>query len=39
VDDLVWLAVSMLQGWAWRLWRDSRGRRTATGPGAGATVS
>ena len=39
LDDLVWLAVSMLQGWAWGLWRDSKDRRTATGPGAGATVS
>src|SRR5206468_11379275 len=24
LDDLVWLAVSMLQGWAWGLWRDSK---------------
>ncbi len=24
LDDLVWLSVSMLQGWAWGLWRDSK---------------
>ena len=24
LDDLVWLVVSVLQGWVWRLWRDSR---------------
>jgi len=22
LDDAVWLTVSMLQGWLWRLWRD-----------------
>src|SRR2546426_4617621 len=25
LDDLVWLALSMLQGWAWGLWRGSQG--------------
>ena len=24
LDDGVWLIVSMLQGWIWRLWRDAR---------------
>ena len=23
LDDVVWLVVSMLQGWIWRLWRDA----------------
>jgi len=23
LDDVVWLVVSLLQGWLWRLWRDS----------------
>jgi hypothetical protein len=23
LDDVVWLVVSLLQGWVWRLWRDS----------------
>ena len=23
LDDIAWLAVSMLQGWVWRLWRDA----------------
>jgi hypothetical protein len=23
LDDLAWLAVSLLQGWIWRLWRDA----------------
>ena len=23
LDDTVWLTVSMLQGWLWRLWRDA----------------
>jgi hypothetical protein len=22
LDDVVWLVVSLLQGWIWRLWRD-----------------
>ena len=39
LDDLVWLAVSMLQGWAWGLWRDSKDRRMDTRPGATARVS
>jgi len=24
LDDLVWFALSMLQGWVWGLWRDSK---------------
>ena len=23
LDDVVWLVVSLLQGWIWRLWRDA----------------
>ena len=23
LDDVVWLVVSLLQGWLWRLWRDA----------------
>jgi hypothetical protein len=23
LDDVVWLVVSMLQGWIWRLWREA----------------
>jgi hypothetical protein len=26
LDDLVWLVVSVLQGWIWRLWRESTTR-------------
>jgi len=39
LDDLVWLAVSMQQSWAWGLWRDSKDRRMDTRPGATARVS
>jgi len=30
LDDGVWLVVSMLQGWLWRLWRDSRSSQVAS---------
>ena len=23
LDDVVWLVVSLLQGWLWRVWRDA----------------